>query len=303
MKGIARESRGLVLGVAVILLIAGGAPSLFAQKLSRAMQLLRVDGSLSGEHPGEALPRGIVKLEINGNAQKFSVDAYNLTGSYADGLAVYIGNATQISNSVLRYVSVLSQEGTNGHWRLAFSANNNAAPPQLGVPSLTDLVGSTVFISASTNTALLRAKIIELVPDPAKLSYQQRVPMYLTNPPLSLNAKGFLRVKYNGKTGASLIEIRAKGLNAGNRYVAGAVSATDTNACAEHAYFADKGVATFRQDTGKGDELPGLQSGTGLGTDDGILTVIDLSGAVYPISDCFGGEHLIGAVPFPPSKK
>ena len=263
--------------------------------LSRTLPLLRLDGTTVGTSPGAALPKGTVKLAIKDGKQSFTIDAYNLAGPYDKGLVVFLGDAPQITNAVLQYVDVLSQVGTNNHWHLAFESAP-AAPAQLGVTNLTDLVGSTVFVASETNNAILRAVVIDLVPDPAKLSYRRRVPLMLPDVPLSLKARGSIFVKYDGRTGASIIDIRARGLNANNRYIENGVSSN----CVATGVLAVNGAARWGSNTGLGDELVSVDPDHGIyGSDVGITTALDEIGQGVVISDCFDGTHLWGIVPGP----
>ena len=201
------------------------------------------------------------------------------------GLPVYIA-----TESSLQYISVMSRIGTNGHWKLDFKATNNQAPSQLGVASLTELVGSTILVGSDPTNAILTAKVLDLLPKPSVLSYQKRVPFNLPLIPLSLKAHGYLRVKYNGRTGASLLDAKAMNLNRANSYVAGesSVLITSTNACAG-ADFTESGTLRWRHDTSKGDALPS-----------GEDTIMQMSGEHILINDCFEGTHLETTIPNPP---
>jgi hypothetical protein len=279
----------------VVVTLAFGIGRSFAQapmKSSRILALVRVDGTTVGSSMNAALPKGTVELEINGAMQRFRVNAKNMASTYTDGLAVYIGPGTDITNGTPHYVSVMAY-GTNGTWSLEYTAHNYAAPPQLGVDSLQQLVGETVFVASGGTNVILRAVVLPLVENPAQFSYHARSPLYLPDVPLSPNARGWIRVKYNGKTGASLIEVKARKLNRGNSYIAGGPTfVTDSNACAE-ATLAETSSLVWRHDTGKGDDLPN-------GTNDFITTIMELRGAEVDVDDCFGGEHLWGNVPYPP---
>jgi hypothetical protein len=272
-----------------VLAVLAGVTSSFAQaptKLSRTLPLVRTDGTTVGENPGKTLPKGTVKLEIKGATQRFAVDAKNMDTSYPPGgLALYIQTGSDV-----RYISVMDQSGTNGHWKVDYKATNNQAPPQLGVSNLTDLVGSTVLVGTDTTNAVLSAKILDLLPNPAVLNYQERVPFNRPPIPLSLDATGYIRVKYNGRTGNSYLDAKAKKLNAGNAYVAGEASAilASTNIC-ESASTTTNGVIRWRHDTSKGDPLPGDED-----------TIMEMSGQIIWVSDCFGGIHLESSIPFPP---
>jgi hypothetical protein len=269
--------------------IVAGATGSFAQaptKLSRVLPLVRTDGTTVGENPGQILPKGTVKLEINGANQRFIVDAKNMDTSYPPGgLAVYIQ-----SGSDIRYVSVLDQSGTNGHWKVDFKATDNQAPPQTGVTTLTDLVGSTVLVGPDSTNAVLSAVVLPLLPNSNVLNYQEKVPFNLPPTPLSLKANGYISVKYNGRTGVSVLDAKAKMLNAGNAYAAGEAGAilASTNVC-ESASITTNGVIRWRHDTGKGDALPSDEN-----------TIMDMSGQNIWVVDCFGGIHLESVIPFPP---
>ena len=271
--------------------LAGGAPG-----LSRTLPLVRTDGTTVGASGDAALPKGTVKLAIKGSAQSFVVDVFNASGPFANGLFLFLGDTPQMTNSTLLYVDNLSRTGTNNHWRLDLESASGA-PPLLGVTNLTDLVGMTVFVAAETNQALLRALVTDLVPDPAKLSYRRRVPMALPNPPLSQKAKGWILARYNGKTGASIVDITCRGLNANNRYQEnGSISN-----CVSEGVLAVKGRARWKSDTGKGDELfsVDLGNGTEYATDYGFTTVLDETNAPVIIRDCLDALHLSGTVPGP----
>jgi hypothetical protein len=266
--------------------------------LSRTLPLVRLDGTTVGhDKVSGPLPYGRVKLEIRGSTQRVGIEAFKLTGSFDKGLAVYIGDAPDITNAVLQYVGVLSNAGTNGHWRLRMESKNNQAPPQfVGFDSLTDLVGFTFFVATDQSNAVLRANVSELVPNPAQLSYRTRVAMDVVDPTLSANSSGYVLAKYNGRTGGSVVVVGANGLNKSNRYVAGlptgGIPVSDEE-CTEYGKMADNGVAIYPYDSGKGDELPYG------GSDANISTVLDLVGDPVSVMDCFGGEHLSGVIPGP----
>jgi len=138
--------------------------------------------------------------------------------------------------------------------------------------------------------------VSQLVSKPAKLSYRTRLAMDVVDPTLSANCSGYVLARYNGRTGGSVVIVHANGLNRSNRYVAGlptdGVPVSDEE-CDEFGKLADKGVAIYPYDSGKGDELPYG------GSDAQISTVLDMVGVPVSVMDCFGGEHLSGSVPGP----
>ncbi len=277
------------------LVLASTASAGDGTSLSRTLPLVRTDGTFVGNSQTKSLPKGTVTLTIKNGKQSFAVDAYNLPGPYDNGLAVFWGDAPQITNAALQYVSVLSQVGSNNHWRLRFESQG-AAPEQLNVADLTDLVGMTVFVATETNNAVLRANVTDLLPNPSVLSYRRRVPMYLPDVPLSLNAKGTIHVRYNARTGASVVEVRTRNLNAENRYLQNNALSN----CVARGQIAINGRARWKSDTGRGDELFTVDADNGIyASDIGYTTVWDEIGDPEIVRDCFGGVHLWGIIPGP----
>jgi hypothetical protein len=260
------------------------------------LPLIRTDGTSVGQSQGAKLPKGTVKLAIKGGTQSFTIDADNLAGPYAKGLFVFIGDAPQITNATLLYVDVLSRTGTNNHWHLALESFSGA-PAQLGVTNLTDLVGLMVFVASETNKAILRANVTDLVPNPAQLSYRRRVPLLLPGMPLSQKAKGSILVSYNGRTGGSVCDVIARGLNVNNRYLEN----NSVSNCVAEGFLAVKGQAHWKSDTARGDELFYVQTANGVvpGSDIWLTTIMDYIGAPIVIQDCLGGVHLTGEIPSP----
>jgi hypothetical protein len=293
------EFRSVVACLAVATVAGVGANCLAGSSsgLSRTLPLVRTDGTFVGTSQGARLPKGTVTLAIKGATQSFTIDAYNLAGPYDKGLVVFLGDSPQITNAALWYVDMLSRTGTNNHWRLVLESASGA-PPQLGVTNLTDLVGLTVFVATETNQAILRAIVTDLVPNPSLLSYRRRVPLILPNQPLSQKAKGSILVSYNGRTGASIVDITARNLNANNRYIE---NGTLSN-CVANGILAVGGKAHWKSDTGRGDELFSHDLGTNgveYASDLGVTTVLDEIGDGIIIRDCFGGLHLQGTIPGP----
>ena len=295
VSALVRARISTVIGIFAIL-VASAVSAAEGPKLSRTLPLVRADGTIVAESPDKNLPKGTVKLEIKGSTQRVTIDAYNLFATYDPGLAVYLGDAPQITNSVLQYVGVLSKGGTNGHWRLRMESSNGQAPPQfVGFDDLTQLEGLTFFIVTGPNDVLLRANVTTLVPNPAKLSFRGRSRLEHGDPSLSPKAGGYILAKYNGRTGASVLTVRGTRLNKGNRYVAGVPreEPISEEECDIFGYLANKGVAIYSYDSGKGDELPFG------GSDTGVITAYDLVGIPLVIQDCFGGAHLFGTIPGP----
>ena len=276
---------------AIVNLYAGSAPG-----FSRTVPLVRPDGTMVGT-TGAKLAKGTVTLSIVGASQRFTVDAYNLASSYDKGLAVFVGDSPQMTNSTaLQYVDLMAHS-TNGHWHLSLESFSGTAPAQLGVPHLTNLVGLTIFVATETNAPILRADVLGLVADPARLSYKMRAPLNLPGMPLSLKAKGWILIQYNGKTGASVIDIKARGLNADNRYEEnGSISN-----CLSQGMQAIGGRAHWRNDTGRGDELSTYETSNGVvyASDVWMTTAMDMAGQGVVIRDCYDGLHLWGIVPGP----
>jgi len=291
-----------VLGVTTL-----GTVALAGSDLARVLPLIRADG-MSSAQSSEKLARGTVKLDIKGTAQEVTIDVYSLPPSQyaASGLAVYLSNGLDLTNSTVAFVGVMDADGTNGHWRVTF-ANRNGAPPQLGdIDSLTELEGLYVLVGDSPATPVLAALITPLVPNLSSLKYSRRATLLQPAIPLSPKARAKIRVRYNPKTGGSILDLKATGLNAGNRYLAWSVDPEDyvpgekiktyledgvIPSCADSGFLAVKGKARYLHNTGLGDDLPH----GGLAAE--ITTAGDLSGTYVEIVDCFGGLHLYGLIP------
>ena len=281
---------------AFTLIIAATTSAAGVPGLSRTLPLVRMDGTTVGESGVKNLPRGTVKLKMKGNTQRVTIDAYNMSDSFDPGLAAYIGDSPQITNATMQYVGVLSRVSSNGHWRLKMESSNNQAPPQfVGFNDLTQLEGWTFFIVAGQGNALLRANVTTLVPKPSAMSYRGRVRLAIVDPTLSPKGRGYILVKYNGRTGGSVVTLRAAGLNKGNRYVAGAPTGEPITPeeCNEFGFMAEQGKTAYGYDTRRGDELPFG------GSETGITTALDLAGIPLVVQDCFGGVHLFGTIPGP----
>jgi hypothetical protein len=135
--------------------------------------------------------------------------------------------------------------------------------------------------------------ITPLVPKPAAFSYRNRAKLQNANPAPSPKARGMIRVKYNGKNGASFIEVSSRSLAAGNTYcvVYTAANSPGPTDCTGGDNLT-KGRGSVSHDTGKGDDLP-------FGVDYGVTTVADLAGLNVFVVDSFGMVHQSGVIPGP----
>jgi hypothetical protein len=157
---------------------------------------------------------------------------------------------------------------------------------------VTNLVGCVTNITGCvTNTPLvLSAEAPRLVSSPEAV--KGRLVMYQPSIPIDLRAKGTVRSKFVERTGASLLNIRARGLTHGQDY---SLWFCADSPCAETDFFwlADmdqssplSSSASFRRDTSRGEQLPFA-----------VPAVTDLSGLAFEIRDSFGAVHLQGTIP------
>jgi len=236
-----------------------------------------------------ALASGTVKVEEKGGTQRFIVEASNVP--VADkGLGVFIGNNIDATNGAV-FVNALAVKGEKSTWSVELENSNGGPPPFLGVDNLDELVGKYVFVADTTTNVVLLTRITPLVPKLSATSYRTKVKLNNANPAPSPKAKGLIRVKYDGKTGASLLEVTSRNLAAGNAYCVVYTSADNPSGvdCTGGDSLVD-GRGTIKRDTGKGTDLP-------FGIEDDVTTVKDLAGLNVFIIDAFGAVHQFGQIP------
>ena len=261
-----------------------GAP----QGVTSVITLQRVDSSSSTN------AWGTVTITQAANLQQFSLTVRNIVPAVPNtppgGLALFLSQSPGDTNNFY-LVNVLDAAGTNGAWRLELTGTS-AAPPQLGVTDVTNLVGRLVEIADAATNVYLETIIPPFAPVPAKLSYNRRVNLVRPSPAPSPKAEGQIIVKLNGTRGGSSLRVRAKRLRAGDGYCAFLVSfpGQDTGGCMSQTNSIN-GTVKFGGDTTHGGQLfLGALS-------NGVVRVDQLSGLIVEIQDSFGVTHLQGTIP------
>jgi hypothetical protein len=161
------------------------------------------------------------------------------------------------------------------------------------IGNVTNIVGGTIVVVGDTNlffSAYLWAPIPTLLPDPSVLNFSAhdtltRVP----DPAPSPNAVGRVRARLNNVQGRSVLDIRASGLVAGQKYsVWMADDLGNTNFINAGEMTTDKKGhrAQYIRDTKFGDPLPQQAPDTSV-----------LRGRALLIKDEFDDVHLLGFVP------
>ncbi|HVM62841.1 MAG TPA: hypothetical protein VMV72_18415 [Verrucomicrobiae bacterium] len=174
---------------------------------------------------------GSVVMTRNGAIQDFLVVANNLAqgpNAFNFAYGVFINDFPGSTNFSLIGVMDLVRPGKKTTtWRLEY-IGTNAAPPELGVADLGDLVGLELRIIGSplnpsnANLVFLHAILPPVLPDPAVNSGVKRVAMSI--PPAGLGsppspyAQGTLTVKYDAVRGRTVISIKATKLTHGTGY-------------------------------------------------------------------------------------
>ena len=238
---------------------------------------------------------GTVQVEKKGKLQRFVVQVKN-GPQPGQGFGVFLDNTATISDAAV-FVNLLSARGsTNGNWRLVLENKTGGAPPFLGgIIDVNELVGKFVFVAdQSTNVSLLTL-VTPLVPHPSSLSFSKQTKLTTPQPAPSPHATGRIRARYNGNTGASVLEVRVHSLAAGNTYccIFTASSTPPWPVACSGGDTLVQGGGLVRIDTSKGEDLPG-------GVADGFTTVADLGGVNVFILDAFGVVHLQGTIPSAP---
>jgi hypothetical protein len=238
-----------------------------------------------------AAASGTVLVEKKGSTQRFVVKAKNIPIP-ADGLGLFLGNSPVVTNGAV-FVNVLSVTGSNNTWNLDLENKAGGPPPFLGVSDVNELAGQFVFLADIATNVFLETMITPLVPKPAALSYANRANLLCPVPAPSTKATGYIRVKYNGRNGASILKISGHGFAAGNSYcvIYTAADTPESTDCSGGDNLTN-GRGSVEHNTGKGDDLP-------FGVDYGVTTVADLAGLNVFVVDAFGLVHLSGVIPGP----
>lgn len=254
--------------------------------LSSAITLQRPDGALVQK------ACGTVFIQQSPKSQEFRVTVNNIPSTQpTDGLAVFISDSPGDTNNFY-FVNVLNGVGSNGTWRLDFKTKSSPAP-QLHVLDLTNLTGRIVFIADAVTNVYLETIIPPFVPSLSKLTYNRRVQLQRPEVAPSPNAIGTVRVKLNGRTGASSIQTKVKNLYAGNSYCCwiGGHSGSPTGSDCPKTPNLVTGTAVFGADSGTGEQLA-YQA-----LDSGVVAIDQFSGLSIEILDQFGTVHLQGIIP------
>jgi hypothetical protein len=239
---------------------------------------------------GSENAHGNVFLQQKGAMQSFSVVGRDLlTDPQAPPLALGVFIGDSICSQNWQQAGIMTKAGTNNLYRLEL-VSANGAPPTLGVSNVSDLVDKLVQIRDQITNVYAQAVIPRLTNSPAALSFRRKSPLYRpSQSPPSPKASGSVRVKYNGQTGASFLEVTFRHLAAGNTYC---VLYTDSPHPCSDGMTLINGRGFDRYDTSKGDDLP-------RGGGDFVATVEDLAGLHVFIVDAFGNIHLSGTIPGP----
>jgi hypothetical protein len=249
-------------------------------------------------------PCGTAVLEEKGSNQIFSVTINNLSGvqnGTAGSFGVFVGSANTTSSPIF-LIGPLSLQGTNYTWTLKFEAMG-AAPAQLGVSNMTDLVGQFLFIANPGYTNVVNGVTNEIVYSvlftriPA-FTTKADAPRYhrkslLTVPfvaPPNPAEEGWVKTIFNGVQGRSVFELSAFHLSGGGTYSIfiedPPSSSIMTNIGLLVISTNNVHTGSYNIDTRHGETLP-LEA----------PTVRDLSDRAIQIRDAFDEIHLEGTIP------
>jgi hypothetical protein len=238
---------------------------------------------------------------------------------------VFVGNTpAPDTNSLIQSVAPLDRTNEKtGSWMRKFTSVNGSAPLEFPVESLDLLSGGIILIgraedqllvegvtnvvngvtnvivgiplfSSETNFVgtVLWAPIPPLVKNPSDFSFTGKGKLQIpTNPPASPKAKGTINVRFNGKTGQSVIDIRTSHLLRGqtyNVYIGDSTNQPPNILVPAGELTPNKGGSQHRfiRDTAFGDPLPQQ-----------ARNITDLSGRQLDIRDNFGNRHLTITIP------
>jgi hypothetical protein len=193
------------------LLCAAAARGAGADVMTSAIALQRPDDAASGD------ARGDVVVQWAPTKQTVDVVVKGIRfDEPTDGLAVFLSGDPFDTNS-FHLVNVLNGPGTNETWHLNLK-DAQAAPAQLGVDDVRSLFGHYVRIVDVATNVYLEAFFPPFVTNIRSYNYKAHTQMQRPVPAPSPKATAMLRVKLVATTGASLLDVRARNLSAGNSY-------------------------------------------------------------------------------------
>ena len=283
-----RYDRWLILILALVLFSPGAVPvaSAGSQTLTSAITLQRGSNSVS------SVASGNVVAAYTPAKQTFEVTVRGIKfDEPVDGLGVFLSDQPFDTNNFY-LVNTLDVTKTNV-WHLKLK-DSTVAPEQLGVADVRLLAGHWIRIVDVATNVYLETLMPPFELKINSLSYKAKVKMQRPDPAPSPDAIGVLRVKLKADTGASVLEVRTHGLNAGNSYclwILGSLNQVTAGEECPKTPNLVRGEARFGSDTGTGEQL--LEDGLV----NGDVRVDQLSGSYAVIRDQFGVTHLYAQIP------
>jgi hypothetical protein len=273
--------------------------------------------------PSERSAAGTVNFTVQGLKQTCSVQIEGL-GETDFGIFVSAA-ATPDTNTPIYAVAPLDRTNEKkGAWSRKFASNNGLAPLEFPVDDLHALSGGilvigkadtqlletgvTNVVNGATNIVVgiplplpdstnivggvLWAPIPMLTANPSDFSYSAKVKVLPPEDPApSPKAKATAKIRFNGASGQSVLDIRAKGLVRGQTYTVYVGDSTNQ----PPAVLIPAGTMepnknstqfSFIRDTAYGDPLPQQ-----------VRDVVELSGRRVDVRDNFGNNHLSFILP------
>lgn len=286
------------------------------------------DGSVNSQlrrtvDPSERSAYGTVNFTVKGPKQSCTV---SIEGLGETDFGIFVGATPQPDTNALIY-GVAPLDRTNekkGAWFRRFTSDTGMAPLEFQVDDLRFLSGGIVVIGKADTRLLetgitnvvdgvtnivvgiplplpdttnivggvLWAPIPAIVPNPGDFSYNATVKVLPPEEPApSPKAKATAKIRFNGQTGQSVLDIRARGLVRGQTYTVYIGDSTNQPPAILIPAGTMKPNKTssqhrFIRDTAYGDPLPQQ-----------VRDVVELSGRRVDIRDNFGNNHLSFILP------
>ncbi len=275
--------------------------------------------------PSDRSASGTVSLVKKGDKQVVQVE---IKGLAQESFAIFIGSTpTFDTNSLVQSVAPLDRTSLKkGQWSRVL-IGTNGAPAELPVEDLSQLAGGNLVI-AKPGDIQLETGVTNIVGNTTNIIFGIPLPLpNVTNmvlaalwaplsprmvshasetfsrvatmsppqnaPPPSPGAVGFVKVKFNGPQGRSILDVEARNLVRGQVYSVFVSDSTDSETAVlikagEMTLSKSGSRASFVRDTQFGDPLP--QQAANIG---------DLSGRLIVIADEFDDFHLEATIPGP----
>lgn len=228
---------------------------------------------------------GSLDLKTNGH---WAIQ-YSAVGSAPPQLTTRIPGVTDLMDMAGLFIFVSNPSGSTNFSGCVTNITGCTTNIVGGVTNFDNCV--TNIDSCVTNpvvNGVLVAEVPPLLANASAFNFKGKAILGLPIAPPSPNAKGFITTKFNAKTGTSLLDIRATGLNGGQVYTVyfsttpGGLTFTNLSITLNQV----GNSFSFHRDTRLGETLPLLAS-----------TVTNLSGINIEIRDAFDDLHLGGTIP------